>query len=36
MTVYAQQVLSVLSFVATVALVIYMRTVVAPLHKLEK
>ena len=36
MTVYAQQVLSVLSFVATVALVIYMRTVIAPLHKLQK
>ncbi len=33
-TLYAQQVLSVLSFVATIALVIYMRKVIAPLHKL--
>lgn len=35
-TLYAQQVLSVLSFVATIALVIYMRKVIAPLHKLQK
>ena len=35
-TLYAQQALSVLSFVFTIALMVYMRTVIAPLRKTGK
>jgi uncharacterized membrane protein len=34
-TIYAQQILALISFVITLLLIVYMRTVIAPLHKLR-